>query len=75
MSFTVPDASTLATLTTRADARRRPAMNLGQIARTVVLLLAGALAFGAMTRQGHAAPAGPVDAIEAGAAPPASARD
>ncbi len=52
MSFTIPDASPL---TTRADARRRPAMTLGQVARTLVLLLAAALAFGAMTRHGQAA--------------------
>ncbi len=54
MSFTIPDASTL---TTRADARRRPAMTFGQVARTLLLLLAGALAFGATTRHGHAATA------------------
>ena len=51
MSFTF----TAATLTTRDDRRRRPALNLGQIARTVLLLLACAAALGLMTRHGEAA--------------------
>ena len=51
MSFTF----TAATLTTRDDHRRRPALNLGQIARTLLLLLACAAALGLMTRHGEAA--------------------
>ncbi len=54
--------ATFSTLTTPDDRERRPALSLGQIARTLLLLLAGALALGLTTRNGEAAlltPAGP----------------
>ena len=51
MSFTF----TAASLTTRDDRRRRPALTPGQIARTLLLLLACAAALAAMTRRGEAA--------------------
>ena len=49
-------ASSLATrLTTPSDRKRRPAMSAGQIGRTLVLLLLGAVTLLVATRQGRAA--------------------